>query len=132
MRTPASRAMMRCVILALTGMILSLGRGDAQQGPPNPYLRGTEGYYKGPGGLTSYMPIAIDQPFAARMAHDVAAKPGIEREHQALLEERYDLRDRPAQGVTMERGKPLQGGVRVKLRHGVTWDQLAAMSPDEI
>jgi cytochrome c peroxidase len=78
------------------------------------------------------MPIAIDQPFAARIAHDVAAKPGIEREHQALLEERYDLRDRPAQGVTMERGKPLQGGVRVKLRHGVTWDQLAAMSPDEI
>jgi cytochrome c peroxidase len=78
------------------------------------------------------MPIAIDQPFAAIMAHDVAAKPGIEPEHQAVLEERYDLDDHPAQGVTIERGKPLQEGVRVKLPPGVTWEQLAAMSPDDI
>jgi cytochrome c peroxidase len=66
------------------------------------------------------------------MAADVAAKPGIEREHQSLLDERYDLGDHPAQGVTMERGKPLQEGVRVKLFSGVTWEQLAAMSPDAI
>ena len=32
----------------------------------------------------------------------------------------------------MERGKPLQEGVRVKLPPGVTWEQLAAMSPDAI
>ena len=32
----------------------------------------------------------------------------------------------------MERGKPLQEGVRVKLPSGVTWEQLAAMNPDEI
>jgi cytochrome c peroxidase len=82
--------------------------------------------------LTSYQPIAIDQPFAARMAHDVTAKPGIERAHQALLEERYDLGDHPAQGVTMEHGKPLQEGVQVKLPPGVTWEQLAAMTPDQI
>jgi cytochrome c peroxidase len=66
------------------------------------------------------------------MAADVAAKPGIEREHQSLLDERYDLGDHPAQGVTMEHGKPLQEGVRVKLFSGVTWEQLAAMSPDAI
>ena len=93
---------------------------------------GTEGFNKGPRGLTSYQPVAIDQPFAAIMAHDVAAKPGIEREHQAVLDERYDLSDHAAQGVTMEHGKPLQEGVRVKLPSGVTWEQLAAMSPDEI
>src|SRR3984957_17316181 len=85
------------------------------QGAQNPYLMGSEGYGKGPRGLTSFQPIAIDQPFAARMAQDVAARSAIEREHQALLEERYDLPDHPAQGVTMERGKPLQEGVRVKL-----------------
>src|SRR5260370_3188174 len=78
------------------------------------------------------MPVAMDQPFAATMNHDVAAKPGIERAHQALLEERYDLGDHPAQTVTMERGKLLQEGVRVKLPSGATWDQLAAMSPDDI
>ena len=32
----------------------------------------------------------------------------------------------------MSRGKPLQEGVRVKLPQAITWDQLAAMSPDEI
>src|SRR5258708_18696308 len=48
------------------------------------------------------------------------------------LNERYDLSDRPAQGVTMDRGKPLQEGVRVKLPAGMTWERLAAMSPDEI
>jgi cytochrome c peroxidase len=124
------------IVLLLVGLILSFVHADAQEeskkGAPNPYLKGTEGYYKGPRGLTSYQPIAIDQPFAARMAHDVAAKPSIERAHQALLEERYDLGDHPAQGVTMERGKPLQEGVRVKLPPGVTWEQLEAMSPDNI
>jgi cytochrome c peroxidase len=129
---PSNRSL---IVLLLVGMILSFVHADAQQesqGAQNPYLKGTEGYDKGPRGLTSYQPVAIDQPFAARKAHDVAAKPGIEREHQALLEERYDLSDHPAQGVTMEHGKPLQEGVRVKLPQGVTWEQLAAMSPDDI
>src|SRR4029077_4414278 len=125
-----------CAVLAIAGVLLRLDLAYAQQesqkSVPNPYLKGTGGYYKGPRGLTSYQPIAIDQPFAARMAQDVAAKQGIEREHQALLEERYDLGDHPAQGITMERGKPLQEGVRVKLPPGVTWEQLSAMSPDDI
>jgi cytochrome c peroxidase len=124
------------LLLSVSFVILVFARADAQQAPPapaqNPYLMGSEGYDKGPRGLTSYQPIAIDEPFAARMAQDVAAKPGIEREHQALLDERYDLSDHPAQGVTMEHGKPLQEGVRVKLPPGVTWDQLAGMSPDDI
>src|SRR5882757_3828578 len=124
------------IVLFLSYLIFSSVPAYAQEGAtkeaPNPYLKGTEGYYKGSRGLTSYQPIAIDQPFAATMAHDEAAKPGIEREHQALLDERYDLGDHPAQGVTMERGKPLQEGVRVKLPSGVTWEQLATMSPDDI
>jgi cytochrome c peroxidase len=123
-------------ILSLSGWILIFGHADAQQTPapadPNPYLMGSEGYDKGPRGLTSYQPDAIARPFATRMAEDVAAKPGIEREHQALLDERYDLSDRPAQGITLEHGKPLQEGVRVKLPAGTTWEQLAAMTPDQI
>jgi cytochrome c peroxidase len=39
---------------------------------------------------------------------------------------------RPAPGVTMSRGKPVQGGVRVKLPPGVTWDALAQMTPEQI
>jgi cytochrome c peroxidase len=61
-----------------------------------------------------------------------AAKPEIMQRQQNLLSERYDLSDRPAQGVTMGRGKAVQGGVRVKLPAGVTWQQLAATPPDQI
>src|ERR1700726_52710 len=83
-------------------------------------------------GQTSYMKVDSTESFAAMMARMTAAKPGIEREHNALLNERYDLSDRPAQGVTMDRGKPLQEGVRVKLPAGMTWERRAAMTPDQI
>jgi cytochrome c peroxidase len=118
-----------CLLLLFGGVY---AQEAAPPAAPNPYLMGSEGYDKGPRGLTSFQPIAITEPFAARMAADVAAKPGIEREHQALLDARYDLSDRPAQGITMEHGKPLQEGVRVKLPSGVTWEQLAGMTPDAI
>src|SRR5260370_23317259 len=83
-------------------------------------------------GQTSYMKVDSTEPFAATMARMTAAKPGIEKEHNALLNERYDFSDRPAQGVTMDRGKPVQEGARVKFPAAMTWEGLAAMSPDEI
>lgn len=81
---------------------------------------------------SSYMPVDIHETFSVIFSRMTAAKPEIMRRHLALLEQRYDLRDRPAQGVTMSRSKPLQQGVRVKLPAGVTWDQLARMSPEQI
>jgi cytochrome c peroxidase len=54
-----------------------------------------------------------------------------ERQHK-LLNERYDLADRPDKETTMARGKPVQSGVRVKLPEGTTWEKLSAMSPDII
>lgn len=47
------------------------------------------------------------------------------------LAERYDLTSRPS-GVKMTRGKDVQGGVRVRLAAGLTWQQLAGMTPEEI
>jgi cytochrome c peroxidase len=82
---------------------------------------------------SSYMPTVITEPFDKVVERMKAAKAGIEAEHRKLLEERYDLSDRPASGVTMSGGKPVQEGVRVKLPKGVSsWTELAAMSPDEI
>lgn len=83
-------------------------------------------------GKTSYAPVDIKETFASIMARMTAAKPGIEAEHTVLLNERYDLSNRPVQGITMSRGKPLQEGVRAKLPAGMTWEKLAAMSPEEI
>ena len=59
-------------------------------------------------------------------------KPKFAQRQQALLAQRYDLADRPAKGSVMSRGKPIQDGVRVKLPTGVTWEKLAALSPEEI
>jgi cytochrome c peroxidase len=49
-----------------------------------------------------------------------------------LLTERYDLSNRPAHGLVMDRKKPVQEGVRVKLPAGLTWAQLANMTPEQI
>ena len=70
---------------------------------------------QGPRGKSSYMPVEITEPFSAIFARLSAQKPEVTREHMALLNERYDLSNRPAAGVTMDRTKPVQQGVRVKL-----------------
>lgn len=83
-------------------------------------------------GESSYSPVAIKENFESIMARMKAAKPEVMKRQMDLLNERYDLGNRPAQGVTMSRGKPIQEGVRVKLPPGMTWERLAAMSPEEI
>lgn len=82
---------------------------------------------------TSYSPVVMQEDFAATVARMSAAKADIAAAHTKLLNERYDLRDRAAKDVTMSRGKGVQEGVRVKLPAGVkSWQELAAMSPEEI
>jgi cytochrome c peroxidase len=82
-------------------------------------------------GDTSYLS-TIEPPFEKVYAELSRDKSVVMQRALALLRDRYDLADHPVRGVTMSRGKPVQGGVRVKLPRGVTWQQLAALSPDEI
>ncbi|HYD80379.1 MAG TPA: hypothetical protein VEC06_11265 [Paucimonas sp.] len=81
---------------------------------------------------TSYLPVEDKEDFQATLERMRAAKAGVMKRHMDLLGARYDLADRPAKGVAMSGGKPIQEGVRVKLAQGMTWDKLAAMSPAEI
>jgi len=81
---------------------------------------------------TSYSPVVILEPFSKIMAKMKAEKAKIMARQMKLLQERYDLNNRPAKGITMSRGKPIQEGVRVRLPKGITWEKLAAMSPEEI
>ncbi|MFN2426423.1 MAG: cytochrome B6, partial [Candidatus Binatia bacterium] len=60
------------------------------------------------------------------------AKNALLQRHKQLLDLRYDLSDKPVAGVTMTRGKPIQGGVRAKLPAGMDWQRLASMTPDQI
>ncbi len=82
---------------------------------------------------TSYSPVVMQESFESTVARMSAAKPQVMQRHMQLLEERYDLSDRPAEGVSMSRGKPVQADVRVNLPPGVkSWQELSAMSPEEI
>jgi len=103
--------------LATAAGIVVLGSAYAQQGPR---------------GKTSYMPIDITEPFSAIFSRLSAQKPEVTRAHMTLLNERYDLSNRPVAGVTMDRSKPVQEGVRVKLPAGKSWESLAGMTPEQI
>jgi cytochrome c peroxidase len=82
--------------------------------------------------VTSYLPVVPTEEFATLMERMTKAKPDIMKRQRALLDQRYDLSDRKAQGVTMARGKPVQEGVRVILPDGVTWEELASMPAEQI
>lgn len=96
-------------------------------------LGGWPGWIPAQQPASSYAPVVIAEEFGKRVARMSAAKAEVMARQLRLLEERYDLSDRPAHGVTMSRGKPIQEGVRVKLPAGVrSWQELAAMTPQEI
>lgn len=80
------------------------------------------------GGVT----VLAQETFQALVERLQKEKPQFADRQEKLLSDRYDLANRPAQGVTMSRGKPVQEGVRVRLRENTTWGQLAALSSDEI
>src|SRR5690242_14770663 len=80
----------------------------------------------------SYRPLPT-QPFETVKAADMAEKSGVMQRQQEVFDQRYDLSDHPIPGALMSGGrKPVQGSVRVKLPQGLTWDNLAQMSSDEI
>ena len=81
---------------------------------------------------SSYAAVALTERFSDVMARMKSEKAAVMKRQMDLLRERYDLRDDPAPGVTMTRGKPVQRGVRVRLTTGTTWEGLAAMAPEEI
>jgi cytochrome c peroxidase len=104
--------------LGLCVGLLGYGAGAAQAPQPPPQ------------GKTYFN--VVDQDFAQVRASDQAAKPAVMERQRTLLSERYDLADRPAQGVMMSGGrKAVQQGVRTKLPAAMTWERLAAMSADE-
>jgi cytochrome c peroxidase len=70
--------------------------------------------------------------FPTLMATKIAEKTEVMQRQLALLEFRYDLSDLAAPNVTMSRGKPIQQGVRAKLTSGLSWADLAQLSPEQI
>ncbi|HYT94087.1 MAG TPA: cytochrome B6 [Gemmataceae bacterium] len=87
-------------------------------------------------GKTSYdqiSPVILGQEtFAAMMAKDKANKAAVMARQMALLKERYDLTRKVSEKVKMTRGKPIPVGPTARLPQGVTFEDLAKMSCDEI
>ncbi|MEK7732112.1 MAG: cytochrome B6, partial [Planctomycetota bacterium] len=79
-----------------------------------------------------YAPVVVTEEFEAIMARMTAAKGEVMKRHKELLAVRYDLSKIPAKGVTMSRGKAIQQGVRANLPPDMSWEKLAAMTPEEI
>ncbi|WLD15099.1 cytochrome B6 [Planctellipticum variicoloris] len=76
--------------------------------------------------------VAQDEDFGALVKRLQSEQPAFAERQQKLLKERYDLSDTPDDDAKMSRGKPVQSGIRVRLPRGVTWDQLAAMTPADV
>ena len=81
---------------------------------------------------SSYMPVNQTEPFSTVMTRMSDAKAAIAKQHQQLLEARYDLGNRAADQLSMSRGKQIQAGVRARLPTGMTWDKLSDLSPQQI
>ena len=86
-------------------------------------------YAQTPSRTSSYAPVTGADDFNAVKARMEAAKPDIMARQMKLLEQRYDLSDRPIPGVVMSRGKAVQGEVRATLPEGTTWQKLGEMAP---
>jgi hypothetical protein len=110
----------RCQVLLLT-VFLTIGLEAHSQSAPNPVPQ-----------PSSYAPVKLEEPFEMIRRCMEQAKPEIMLKHKDFLAGRYDLADRPAVGVAMTRGKPVQQGARTRLKPGITWEMLAELTADEI
>jgi cytochrome c peroxidase len=116
LKTPIHKV--SCIqMLSLTGLLCLPLSSVAQQAVEQP---------------SSYMPVKIIESFASTRDRMVGEKNAIMQRHKNLLEQRYDLSNRTATGVTMSLGKPVQEGVRIRLPEGTSWEALGAMTPAQI
>jgi cytochrome c peroxidase len=115
------RASRRVLAAALMVLLGSSARAQTSEGPP---------------ARSSYdqvAPVLLGQEtLQARMAADKSEKAAVMARQKELLESRYNMASRPDAKVKMSRGKPIQVGPTAKLPAGMTWDQLAALGPEEI
>ena len=98
----------------IAGIVLLLATGAARGGLAA-YAQG-QGVKPDPP-KSSYISVN-EEDFRTVFARMSAAKPAIMKRQMDLLSARYDLGDRPAHGVTMARGKPVQAGSGSSCRRG--------------
>lgn len=107
---------------------------DSQARPSSPVFRTQAKEGKNTGFDLYRDPLNTDRPNEnpdAILQRLAAEKPRVMDAQKKLLESRYDLTPHLDPAAKMSRGKPLAVGPTARLR-GVTWQQLAEISPEEI
>jgi cytochrome c peroxidase len=105
------------IVMALAGLLLAQAPEKPRPAKKDP---------------KTYLPVVVDKEFETIMREDEAARKDVMARHQALLERRYDLSDRPSKVIMSGGRKPVQEGVRVKLHDGASWKRLSDITPEEI
>jgi cytochrome c peroxidase len=80
-------------------------------------------------------PLNADQPNMNPediVRKESANKQNVMNAQQQLLERRFNLTPKTDPNVKMSRGKPIPVGPTARLPQGMTWDQIAAMTPGDI
>ncbi|MEX0867304.1 MAG: cytochrome B6 [Pirellulales bacterium] len=132
MRTSTRIAAIACAALLLLPALIYLA-ANAGESPDAATANDTNANKKKPDlPAQTYMPVVIDEPFSETRESDIEQKPKFMQRQQALYEQRYDLSDKPAETMMAGGRKAVQQGVRVKLPQGITWEELAKMTPEEI
>lgn len=73
-----------------------------------------------------------DESFPAILKRMKAEKPAIMKKQQDLLNEQYDLSDKPSDMKMSGKRKFIQKGIRVRLPQGYSWEQLASLKSEDI
>ncbi|HEY2893914.1 MAG TPA: cytochrome B6 [Pirellulales bacterium] len=73
----------------------------------------------------------MESPDAITKA-DIEMKPKVMEAQRKLLESRYNLQPKFDDNLKMTRGKPIAIGPTARLAKGNSWDDLAAMKPEDI
>ncbi|MFT3881609.1 MAG: cytochrome B6 [Gemmatales bacterium] len=74
----------------------------------------------------------LEEPLPKVIDRMTKEKQAVMERQMALLKERYVLDNQTMPQATMSKGKAVQGGVRIRLVDGSTWDSLASASPEVI
>ncbi len=80
-------------------------------------------------------PLGAPEPFTTFeevYKKENAARPDVMAAQRKLLEARYNLEAKLDPNITMARGKPIAVGPTARLADGMSWEELAKLSPAEI
>jgi cytochrome c peroxidase len=123
--TMKSVQLSRCLQAAI-GALPALALAATPSDAPDPAKKPKEGI------IGTYRVTVPDLDFPTTKRRDEAQKPQFLARQKALLEQRYDMSDKPSPLMMSGGRKPVQEGIRVKLPLGTTWDKLAEMTPEQI